>query len=81
MEHTINELISAHPSLSRAAKWDASDATLSGSERALAAIVSALSADFDALDGAQQRALADVLARQAEDTERAEAAARKILGR
>lgn len=80
MEHTISELISAHPSLSRATKWDAGDATLSGSERALAAIVSALSADFDALDGAQQRALADVLARQAEDTERAEADARKILG-
>ena len=53
---------------------------MSGSERALAAIVSALVADFDALDGAQQRALADVLARQAEDTERAEADARKILG-
>ena len=80
MEHTISDLISAHPSLSRATKWDANDATLSGSERALAAIVSALSADFDALDGAQQRALADVLARQAEDTERAEADARKILG-
>ena len=80
MEHTINELISAHPALSRAAKWDANDATLSGSERALAAIVSALSADFDALDGTQQRALADVLARQAEDTERAEADAREMLG-
>lgn len=80
MEHTINELISAHPSLSRATKWDASDATLSGGQRALAAIVSALVADFDALDGAQQRALADVLTRQAEDTERAEAEARKILG-
>ena len=38
------------------------------------------SQDFDALDGAQQRALADVLARQAEDTERAEADARKMLG-
>mgnify|MGYP006867441674 FL=1 len=80
MEHTISDLISAHPSLSRATTWDANDATLSGSERALAAIVSALVADFDALDGAQQRALADVLARQAEDTERAEAEARKILG-
>ena len=80
MEHTISDLISAHPSLARATKWDANDATLSGSERALAAIVSALVADFDALDGAQQRALADVLARQAEDTERAEAEAREILG-
>lgn len=80
MEHTISDLISAHPSLSRATEWDASDATLSGGQRALAAIVSALSADFDALDGAQQRALADVLARQAEDTERAEADARKMLG-
>ena len=80
MEHTINELISAHPALSRATEWDASDATLSGGQRALAAIVSALVADFDALDGAQQRALADVLARQAEDTERAEADAREMLG-
>lgn len=80
MEHTMSELISAHPVLSRAVRWDASDATLSGSERALAAIVAALVADFDALDGEQQRAVADVLVRQAEDTERAEAEAREILG-
>lgn len=80
MEHTMNELISAHPLLSRAATWDSTDATLSGSERALAAVVSALVADFDALDGAEQRAIADVLSRQAADTERAEAEARKLLG-
>ena len=80
MEHTISDLISAHPSLSRATEWDAGDATLSGSERALAAVVSALVADFDALDGEQQRAIADVLTRQAEDTERAEAEARALLG-
>lgn len=80
MEHTTRELISANPLLSRAATWDSSDATLSGSERALAAVVSALVADFDALDGEQQRAIADVLSRQAEDTERAEAEARKLLG-
>lgn len=80
MEHTISELISAHPSLSRAVTWDSDDATLSGSERALAAVVSALVADFDALDGEHQRAIADVLTRQAEDTEHAEAEARKILG-
>lgn len=80
MEHTISELISAHPLLSRAATWDSSDATLSGSERALAAVVSALVADFDALDGEHQRAIADVLSRQAEDTERAEADARAMLG-
>lgn len=80
MEKTISELISAHPSLSRAATWDSTDATLSGSERALAAVVSALVADFDALDGEHQRAIADVLTRQAEDTERAEAEARKLLG-
>ena len=80
MEHTTRELISDHPLLSRAATWDSSDATLSGSERALAAVVSALVADFDALDGEQQRAIADVLSRQAEDTERAEAEARKLLG-
>lgn len=80
MEQTMSELIAAHPVLSRAVRWDASDATLSGSERALAAIVAALVADFDALDGEQQRAVADVLVRQAEDTERAEAEAREILG-
>lgn len=80
MEHTTDELMSAHPLLSRAVVWDASDATLSGSERALAAVVSALVADFDALDGEQQRAVADVLTRQAEDTERAEAQSREILG-
>lgn len=80
MEKTIGKIISEHPTLSRAINWDADDATLSGSERALAAVVSALVADFDALDGEQQRAIADVLAHQAADTERAEAAARKILG-
>lgn len=80
MEKTIGKIISEHPTLSRAATWDSTDATLSGSERALAAVVSALVADFDALDGEYQRAIADVLSRQAEDTERAEAEARKILG-
>lgn len=80
MEKTIGKIISEHPTLSRAINWDADDATLSGSERALAAVVSALVADFDALDGEEQRAIADVLTRQAEDTESAEAAARKILG-
>ena len=80
MEKTIGKIISEHPTLSRAINWDADDATLSGSERALAAVVSALVADFDVLDGEHQRAIADVLTRQAEDTERAEAAARKILG-
>lgn len=80
MEHTISEMISTHPLLSRAVTWDSDDATLSGSERALAAVVSALVADFDALDGEHQRAIVDVLTRQTEDTERAEAEARKILG-
>lgn len=45
-----------------------------------AAIVAALANDFDALDGAEQRAIADVLTAQAEETERDEAAARKLLG-
>ena len=80
MEHTTRELIATDPVLSRAATWDSTDATLSGSERALAAVVSALVADFDALDGEQQRAIADVLTRQAADTERAEAESRKLLG-
>ena len=80
MEYTISELFSAHPTLSRAVAWNPDDATLSGSERALANVVSTLAAHFDVLDGAEQRALADVLTRQAADTEQAEAEALQILG-
>ena len=80
MKQTIRAMFSDHPRLSRALKWDADDATLSGGERALAAVLAALANDFDALDGAEQRAIADTLTAQAEETERDEAAARKLLG-
>lgn len=81
MTQTTSEQIAAHPTLSRATQWSPEDATLSGSERALATVVAALAADFDALDGAEQRALVDILEAQTHATEQAEATARKILGR
>ncbi|CAM2785303.1 hypothetical protein COPR103792_03820 [Corynebacterium propinquum] len=80
MKQTIRAMFSDHPRLSRALEWDANDATLGGSERALAAILTALANDFDALDAAEQRAIADTLTTQAEETERDETAARKLLG-
>lgn len=80
MKQTIRAMFSDHPRLSRALEWDANDETLSGGERALAAIVAALANDFDAMDAAEQRAIADTLTAQAEETERDEAAARKLLG-
>ena len=81
MKQTIHAMFSDNPRLSRAREWDVDDATLGGSERALAAVLTALAADFDALDGAEQRAIADILTTQAEETEAAEAYARKLFGR
>lgn len=52
--------------------FDPSDATLSGGEVAIARIVSALRADWDRLDGQQQRALIAVLEASAQATEEAE---------
>lgn len=81
MTQTTSEQINTHPTLSRAAQWSPEDATLSGNERALANIVAALAADFDALDAAEQRALVDILETQTRATEQAEETARKILDR
>lgn len=81
MNQTLRQRLADHPTLARALRWDPEDATLSGSERALAGLVAVLAADFDALDGPEQRALADVIAGQARETEEAEAAARRLLGR
>lgn len=47
--------------------------TLSGGEMAIARIVSALRADWDRLDGQQQRALITVLEASTQATEEAEA--------
>ena len=53
--------------------FDANDGTLSGGEMAIARIVSALRADWDRLDGQQQRALITVLEASTQATEEAEA--------
>lgn len=81
MNETLSQRLAAHPTLARALRWDPADATLAGGERALASVVAALAADFDVLDGAEQRALVDLLEGQTRETEDAEAAARRILGR
>ena len=80
MPETTSQQIAAHPTLARAAQWNPDDATLSGSEQALATVITALAAEFDALDAAEQRALVDVLESQTRATEQAEATARKMLG-
>jgi len=65
MTRPINELLrqTGVPS------FDPSDATLSGGEMATARIVSALRADWDRLDGQQQRVLITALEASAQDTE------------
>ena len=51
--------------------FDANDGTLSGGEMAIARIVSALRADWDRLDGQQQRALITALETSTQDIEEA----------
>ena len=53
--------------------FDPNDGTLSGGEMAIARIVSALRADWDRLDGQQQRALITALEASTQATEEAEA--------
>ena len=53
--------------------FDLNDGTLSGGEMAIARIVSALRADWDRLDGQQQRALITALEASTQDIEEAEA--------
>ena len=53
--------------------FDLNDGTLSGGEMAIARIVSALRADWDRLDGQQQRALITALETSTQATEEAEA--------
>lgn len=53
--------------------FDPNDGTLSGGEMAIARIVSALRADWDRLDGQQQRALITALETSTQATEEAEA--------
>lgn len=54
--------------------FDPSDATLSGSERAMARIVAALRDEWDGLDSRQQRALVAALEASTVATEKAERA-------
>ena len=54
--------------------FNPSDATLSGSERALACIVATLREEWDGLDGRQQRALVAALEASTVATEEAERA-------
>lgn len=54
------------------ARFDPEDATLSSGERAQAKIVTVLLEEWDALDGAQQRAIVDVLEKSARASEDAE---------
>lgn len=68
-----------HPALAAAAGWSPEDATLSSSERSLAVVVAALVAEFDGLDGAQQRAVVEVLEKITRGTEAAELAGRRLL--
>lgn len=56
------------------------DGTLSGGEAALAKIVRVLTAEFDALDGPEQEAVATALGKVAQETLSAEQWAKKHLG-
>lgn len=69
MTHPIDELLrqAGVPSLG------SNNGTLSGGEMAIARIVSALRADWDRLDGQQQRALITALEASTQATEEAEA--------
>lgn len=69
-----------HPVLAAAAGWSPGDESLSSSERSLAVVVAALVAEFDGLDGAQQRAVVEALETVAGATADAEAAGRRRLG-
>lgn len=67
MSHTIDTLLQS----AGIPRYDENDRTLSSGEHALAAITTVLVEHWDRLDGAQQRALVDVL----EDSTRASEAA------
>lgn len=58
--------------------FDAEDASLSSGERALARIISTLTDEWDALDGAAQRSLVNALETSTQETEKAEAPARAL---
>ncbi|MFL0580660.1 hypothetical protein [Dietzia sp. 179-F 9C3 NHS] len=71
----------ADPTFRRALSWNPDDGTLSGGERALAAVVHVLEEHFDRLDGPMQLDLAAALSAVADSTAAAEADARRILSR
>lgn len=62
-----------------AMRWDPHDGTLSGGERALAAVVHTLVDHFDRLDGRDQLAIASALAAVGAETAAAEAPLRALL--
>ncbi|WP_257160118.1 hypothetical protein [Corynebacterium cystitidis] len=76
---TLETEFNRHAILADALARDPADATLSGSERALVTIAQYLIADFDALDGIQQRTLVSALVAQAQRTEQTENYARQLF--
>lgn len=77
---STRDVFAARPALSAAARWSPDDESLSSSERSLAVVVGSLLAEFDGLDGAQQRAVVEALETVAGATADAEAAGRRRLG-
>lgn len=79
---TTADRFDAVPVLRRALRgWSPDDATLSGSQRALARILDVLAAEFDALDGDEQAAIVDVLTAVANETGDAERRGLEIVDR
>lgn len=68
-----------HPQLMQAMKWHGDDASLSGSERALALIVHALLGHADRLDAAELNSLSEALDSYAQDVQQREDTAWKII--
>ncbi|WP_257181311.1 hypothetical protein [Corynebacterium cystitidis] len=78
---TIAALIALNDNLAPAVNWSTSDATLSGGEHALTAIIDVLVEHFDSLDARQQRALVDVLDTQTKASEASAAYLRDLFAR
>lgn len=76
---TTREEFEDRRELRRALGWDPDDGTLSGGERALAAIVRTLDAHFDRLDGREQLTIASALAAVGAETTAAEGPFRDAL--
>ena len=77
MSHTIDTLLQS----TGVPRYDKNDPTLSSGEHALAAITTVLVEHWDRLDGAQQRALVDVLEDSTRASEEATAHLRGLFNR